>query len=214
MQIIGLTGSIAVGKSTVVELLQHKHIPVFDADKTVHQLYAKGGKAVAFVAALVPTSLCDGAIDRAIVSQAILKDPTLLRKIERIVHPLVQLEKKRFLQWARRTHQSLVVLDIPLLLEKNTPGAYDQIVVVTCPTAIQEERAMRRKGMTPEKFKSIRTQQLSESEKIKRATYVIDTASTKANTAHQVEAMLKQFLEHPSTKRVVLRRKRNKKPLD
>lgn len=175
MIILGLTGSIAMGKSTTAAMFRDAGIPVWDADAAVHAAYAAGGAAVAPVAALIPQALVDDALDREALRVAIAADPALLNAIERIVHPIVAEDRARFIEDARRRGERAVMLDIPLLFESKGHAGVDKVVVVTCPPDMQRSRALARPGMTPERFDSILARQIPDAEKRARADWIIDT---------------------------------------
>ena len=146
MKVIGLTGGIGMGKSTAANTFSRLHVPVFDADAAVHALQAPGGRAVAPIAAAFPGTVRDGRVDREALRQAVLGKPEAMRRLERIVHPLVRDAERRFLATARRRAERLVVLDIPLLFETKGEGRCDLVVVVTAPAAVQRWRVLRRPG--------------------------------------------------------------------
>jgi dephospho-CoA kinase len=175
MIVLGLTGSIGMGKSTATISFRRLGIPVFDADAAVHRLQARGGRAVAPIGAAFPGSVVDGRVNREALRRAVLGDPTALKRLERIVHPLVRDEEKRFLARARRAGRRLVVLDVPLLLETGGEKRVDRVVVVSAPAAIQAVRVLRRPGMTAERLASIRARQMPDAEKRRRAHHVVPT---------------------------------------
>ena len=175
MIILGLTGSIGMGKSTASISFRRLGIPVFDADAAVHRLQARGGRAVAPIAAAFPGSVADGRVDREALRRAVLGDPTALKRLERIVHPLVRDEERRFLARARREGRRVVVLDVPLLLETGGEARVDRVVVVSAPAAVQAVRVLRRKGMTAERLASIRARQMPDAQKRRRADHVVPT---------------------------------------
>ena len=175
MIILGLTGSIGMGKSTASISFRRLGIPVFDADAAVHRLQARGGRAVAPIGAAFPGSVADGRVDREALRRAVLGDPTALKRLERIVHPLVRDEEWRFLARARREGRRVVVLDVPLLLETGGEARVDRVVVVSAPAAVQAVRVLRRKGMTAERLASIRARQMPDAQKRRRADHVVPT---------------------------------------
>lgn len=175
MIVIGLTGSIGMGKSTASATFRRLGVPVFDADAAVHGLQARGGRAVAPIGAAFPGSVVDGRVDREALRRAVLGNPAALKQLERIVHPLVRDEEHRFLARARRQGRRLVVLDVPLLLETGGEKRVDQVVVVSAPAAVQAARVLRRPGMTAERLASIRARQMPDAEKRRRANHVIPT---------------------------------------
>ena len=171
---LGLTGSIGMGKSTTAALFAEAGIPVWDADAAVHRLYAKGGAAVAPMAALHPAAVTDGAVDRVALKGWIAKDPSALQQIEAVVHPLVAADRSAFLASVKG---DIVVLDIPLLFEKGTEQDMDATLLVTAPAAVQRARVLARPGMTEAQFSAILARQMPDPEKRARATHIIETLS-------------------------------------
>ncbi|MDN2578818.1 dephospho-CoA kinase [Aquibium sp. ELW1220] len=174
MIILGLTGSIGMGKSTTAAMFAAEGVPVNDADAVVHELYR--GKAVALVGAAFPQAIVDGIVDRNRLSAAVLGDPVALKRLEAIVHPLVREAETEFLARHRAAGTPLVVLDIPLLFEVGAEGRVDRIAVVSVPADVQRARVLARPGMTVEKFETILAKQVPDAEKRARADFVIDTA--------------------------------------
>jgi dephospho-CoA kinase len=174
MIVLGLTGSIAMGKSRAAGMFRAYGVPVLDADAVVHALMAPGRAAVAPVTVAFPGcgSLEDG-IDRGRLGRVVMADPNALRRLEGIVHPLVRAAEGRFLRRACRAGAPLVVLDIPLLLETGGEARVDAVAVVSAAPMLQAQRALRRKGMTPERLAQVRAQQLPDWVKRKRADFVI-----------------------------------------
>jgi dephospho-CoA kinase len=175
MIVIGLTGGIGMGKSTATNTLRRLGVPVFDADAAVHRLQARGGRAVAPIAAAFPGSVRDGAVDREALRRAVIGNPMALKRLEAIVWPLVRDAERRFLARARRAGQRLVVLDVPLLFENGGERRVDQVIVVSAPAAVQRARVLRRPGMTAERFAAIHARQMPDAEKRKRADHVVKT---------------------------------------
>ncbi len=171
--ILGLTGSIGMGKSTTAEFFRAAGVPVWDADASVHKLYNKGGTGVSAIKALVPAAIKDGAVDRGALRQAILNDDGLLKRIEDVVHPLVSADRQDFLN--SNSDKPLVVCDIPLLFETGADSWLDGVLVVTADENVQKQRVMDRKGMTHEVFETILAKQTPDAEKRQRADYLIDT---------------------------------------
>lgn len=194
MIIAALTGSIAMGKSEVARMFASRGIPVFDSDAAVHQLYAVGGEAVPAIARLAPDAVTDGAVDRAKLATLILADPTLIRSIERIVHPLVRGMQSRFMEASKASGTPLVVLDIPLLFETGREAEADCVIVVSTSPEIQRHRALKRPGMTSEKLDYILSRQVPDAEKRARAQYIIDTSGELKHTAEQVDRILDTLL--------------------
>ncbi|MGB5870469.1 MAG: dephospho-CoA kinase [Albidovulum sp.] len=173
--LLGLTGSIGMGKSTTAAMFADEGIPVWDADGAVHALYAKSGAAVKPLAALCPDALVDGQIDRGRLKDWIANDPTALARIEAVVHPLVAAHRAGFVACAKALDTVIVVLDIPLLFETGAEKAMDATLVVSAPPEVQRARVMARPGMTDALFEQIRARQMPDAEKRGRATYVIET---------------------------------------
>jgi dephospho-CoA kinase len=175
MRVIGLTGGIGMGKSTAAKVFARARIPVHDADAAVHALYARGGAAVAAVAALVPEAVRGGAVDRAVLGRAVLTDPGLLARLEAAVHPLVRRAERRFLAACRRRGARAAVLDIPLLFETGAERRVDAVVVVSAPAPVQRARVLRRRGMTAARLDAILARQMPDAERRRRADLVIPT---------------------------------------
>lgn len=173
MIVLGLTGSIGMGKSTTAGLFAEQGVPVNDADQVVHNLYR--GEAVVPIKAAFPEAVRDGIVDRASLAQTLAKNPAKFKELEAIVHPLVRERERQFLDAQRAAGADLVVLDIPLLFETGGQDRVDHIVVVSCDADIQRRRVLERPGMTPDKFEMILSRQLPDAEKRARADYVIDT---------------------------------------
>ncbi|WP_118134190.1 dephospho-CoA kinase [Oceanicella sp. SM1341] len=176
MKILGLTGSIGMGKSTTAGFFRAAGVPVWDADEAVHRVYAPGGAAVAAVTALVPAALKDGGVDRGALREAILADKGLLARIEAAVHPVVGRDRAEFLARSRAAGVPLVVCDIPLLYESGDVSWLDAVLVVTAPAEVQRARVMERPGMTEAAFAAILARQVPDAEKRARADYIIDTS--------------------------------------
>lgn len=175
--LLGLTGSIGMGKSTTAQIFRAAGIPVWDADATVHRLYAKGGAAVSGIAALCPDAAVDGAIDRTRLKSWIATAPDALQRIEAIVHPLVAADRAAFISRATDRGAALVVLDVPLLFETGADRGMDATVCVSVPAEIQRDRVLARPGMTGEQLALILARQMPDAEKRRRATWIIDTST-------------------------------------
>jgi dephospho-CoA kinase len=193
MKVWGLTGGIGMGKSTATAVIRRRHVPVFDADATVHALQARGGRAVTPIGAAFPGAIRDGAVDREALRRAVLGNPAALRRLERIVHPLVQAEQRRFLAAARRRGRPLVVLDIPLLFETHGERRCDAVLVVSAPAPEQRKRVMRRPGMTPERFAAILKRQTPDTLRRARADHLVRTGLSRHNTRRQILALLERM---------------------
>lgn len=191
MIIVGLTGSIGMGKSTAAQMFRELGVPVNDADEVVHDLYR--GEAVGPVEATFPGVARNGVIDRAELSRQLLARPDRLGELERIVHPLVRAKEQEFLARHRAAGAPFVLLDIPLLYETKAEMRVDRVVVVTCDPQTQRERVLKRPGMTEEKFAMILARQLPDSEKRARADYIIDTSDSFDVTRQQIRAIVDQL---------------------
>lgn len=190
---LGLTGSIASGKSTVLKSFAELGVPVFSSDDVVHELYR--GEAVAPIEALFPGAAVGGEVDRAELSRQLVGAPDKLKALEAIVHPLVRARIAKFLAGAAGQGAALAVVDIPLLFETGYPYGLDKIAVTTAPDALIRERALRREGMTVEKLEAILARQLPQAEKLKRADYVIDTSGPIADTRNVVADLVETLTE-------------------
>lgn len=188
---VGLTGSIGMGKSTVLKMFAAEGAAVWNADDAVHRLYAAEGAAVAPVAARFPAALVDGAIDRNILSSLVLDDAPALAALEAIVHPLVTADRARFLDSAAREDVDIAVLDIPLLFENGYEKYFDAVVVVSAPADVQRARVMARTGMTEKKFRSILMKQTPDAEKRRRADYVVNTGLSIDETRAEAQAVVR-----------------------
>jgi dephospho-CoA kinase len=188
MIVIGLTGSIGMGKSTTAGFFRELGVPVHDSDAAVHALYT--GRAVPPVEAAFPGVAVNGVIDRARLSQAVLGNPDALKRLETIVHPLVREEEDRFRNEALQAGAPLAVIDIPLLFETGGEARVDRIVVASAPADVQRDRVLARPGMTEEKLASILARQMPDAEKRARAHFVVDTGKGLAAARGQVRAIV------------------------
>ena len=188
MIVLGLTGSIGMGKSTTARMFMDEGVPVHDSDEAVHRLYA--GAAAPLIEARFPGTVVDGAVDRERLSRAVLGNRQALRDLEAIVHPLVRADADAFLARHRAAGAPLVVLDIPLLFETGGRDRVDQVVVVTAPAAVQRERVLARPGMTEEKFAAILARQVPDAQKRAEADHVIDTGEGMAAVRRKVKALV------------------------
>jgi dephospho-CoA kinase len=186
---IGLTGSIAMGKSTVAAMFREAGAPVFDSDEAVHTLYAGAGASE--IEAAFPGVLVGGAIDRALLSERVLGDSTALARLEAIVHPKVAVARDEFLKSVRAQGRRVVVVDIPLLFESASEKSVDLVVVVSAPEPVQKARALARKGMTEERFAAIVGKQTPDREKRRRAHFVIETDCPFEATRAKTQGLLR-----------------------
>ncbi|HET7411419.1 MAG TPA: dephospho-CoA kinase [Pararhizobium sp.] len=173
MIVLGLTGSIGMGKSVTTRLFSEEGVPTASADEIVHALYA--GKAAPLIEAAFPGTMKGHTVDRIALSTAVLDDPQAMQRLESIIHPLVRVEEQAFVERQRAAGRPLALIDIPLLFETGAETRVDKIVVVSCAPALQRARVLARPGMTVEKFEAILAHQLSDEEKRARADFVIET---------------------------------------
>lgn len=197
MIVLGLTGSIGMGKSETARMFRRLGVPVYDADAAVHALYARGGSAVAPIAAAFPGSVRDGSVDRQALGRLVLGDAAAMHRLERITHPLLGQSRRRFFRRVRAAREPLVVLDIPLLFETRGEAAVHAIAVVSAPHAVQRQRVLRRPGMSGEKFSAILGRQVGDAEKRRRADYVIRTGLGKRQALMAVRRLVKRLREPP-----------------
>lgn len=191
MIVVGLTGSIGMGKSTAAAMLRRMRVALFDADQVVHRLLAPGGGAVAKVEAAFPGSRRDdGGIDRNRLGQLVFGDPQALTRLEGILHPMVAETEKRFVARARARGERLVVLDIPLLYESRGAARCDYVIVVSAPPRIQRQRVMRRPGMTEARFAAILQQQMPDAEKRRCADFVVPTGLDRGFSLRRLRAII------------------------
>lgn len=194
MIILGLTGSIGMGKSTASATLRRLGVPVFDADAEVHRLLAAGGAAVPRVAAAFPgVRDAAGGIDRRRLGQHVFEDPPALRRLEAILHPMVRAAEKRSVLQARSRRERVAVLDIPLLFESGGVERCDMVLVVSAPARLQRERVMRRPGMSERRFAGILRAQMPDTEKRKRADFVVSTALGRNISFHRLRAIVRML---------------------
>jgi dephospho-CoA kinase len=188
MLVLGLTGSIGMGKTTTARFFADEGVPVLDADAVVHQLY--DGEAVAAIEKAFPGTSRDGRIDREELSRRVVGSPEALKQLEAIVHPLVRAAQARFLADAERSGAPVAVLDVPLLFETGGDRRVDAVVVVSAPADVQRARTLDRAGMTAEKFEALLQKQMPDDEKRRRADFVVDTSQSFDSARAQVRAIL------------------------
>jgi len=189
--VLGLTGSIGMGKSTAADMLRRMGVPVHDADAAVHQLLGPGGRAVKPVAALFPEALAGDRIDRKRLGDRVFGDTAALKKLESVLHPLVRRSSQEFLAWAARRRAPIVVLDIPLLFESGIEHTVDGVIVVSAPPTVQRQRVMRRPGMTEAKLRDILARQVPDTIKRRRATWVVQSGLGRLRTWRQLAHVLR-----------------------
>ena len=185
--VIGLTGSIGMGKSETAKLFAAEGVPVHDSDAAITRLYGKGGAAVAVIAREFPSAVRDGGVDRAKLSVLVVNDKAALKKLEALVQPLVAVERNTFLQ---DVQAPIVLFDIPLLFETGADAEADAIVVASAPEAVQRARVLARPGMTAEKFESLKAHQLGDALKRQQAHYVVMTDKGLDHAREQVKMIL------------------------
>lgn len=206
MIVLGLTGSIGMGKTSAARTLRWLGVPVHDADATVHRLLGRGGKAVPAIRALFPQTVENGAVNRRILGGLVFANPPALRRLEAILHPMVRAEERAFLKRMRRRRARLVALDIPLLYETGGVGRVDAVIVVTAPARLQARRVLARPGMTREKFAQILRQQVPDAEKRRRADFRVPTGLGHDRSLRQLKRIVRLVRENPDSYR---RRRRN-----
>ena len=195
MIVLGLTGSVAMGKSTTAGFFAEEGVPVHDADSVVHRLYE--GDAVPVIEAAFPGTTADGKIDRVKLGSRVMGDLAALRQLEAIVHPMVQDAERRFLAEAEAKGAPVVVLDIPLLFETGGDRRVDAVVVATAPVEVQRARAMSRSGMTEQRLDAMLARQMPDSEKRLRADFLVDTSRGFDDARAQVRAILDKVATMP-----------------
>jgi dephospho-CoA kinase len=199
MFILGLTGSVGMGKSTTLRFFAEAGVPVYDADREVHRLYE--GAAVPEIEAAFPGTTAGGKVDRTRLGARVLGDEAALRRLEAIVHPLVHEVERRLLEDAEAAGHKVAVLDIPLLFETGSDRRVDAVVVVTAPPEVQRARVMERASMTEEKFAAILAKQMPDAEKRKRADFVVDSSQGLDAARAQVRAILEAVATMPKRRK-------------
>jgi dephospho-CoA kinase len=190
--VLGLTGSIGMGKSTAAAMLRRLGVPLFDADVAVHRLLAPSGAAVPAVSAAFPGVGTEaGGIDRMLLGQRVFTDPAALRRLEAILHPMVAAEERRFLARSRARRVPLAVLDIPLLFETGAERRCDYVLVVSAPAIVQRQRVMRRAGMTEIRLNAILRKQMPDYRKRQRADFVVPTGASRGLTLRRLKAIVR-----------------------
>jgi dephospho-CoA kinase len=198
MIILGLTGSIGMGKSTTLQMFADEGIPTYSADDAVHELYR--GKAAPLIETTFPGVTTDGVVDRAKLSAAVMGKPEALKKLEAIIHPLVRQAELDFVSNAKASGAKLIVLDIPLLFETDGKQRVDATLVVSAPLEIQRTRVLARPGMTMQKLDAILTRQMPDADKRKLANYIIDTGEDLNSVRSHVKSLIVTLLQTPKAK--------------
>ena len=195
MIIVGLTGSIGMGKSTAAKLFAEAGVPVYDADAAVHKIYE--GEAVPAIEAAFPGTTADGKVDRNKLSEKVVHDPAAMKRLEQIVHPMLGASRQKFLHDAEQSGAPVAVVDVPLLFETGGEKRVDAVVVVTTTPEIQRQRILARDNMTGEKLDAILTRQLPDAEKRKRADFVVDTSHGLDPVRARIRDILDQAAKMP-----------------
>jgi len=195
MLILGLTGSIGMGKSTTAKLFVEAGVPVYDADATVHMIYE--GEAAPAIEAAFPGTTVNGKVDRARLSERVMHDPAAIRRLEQIVHPMLRSHHQKFLEEAEKSGTPVAVMDVPLLYETGGETRVDAVVVVTTSPEVQRERILARENMTGEKLDALLARQLPDAEKRKRADFVVDTSHGLDPVRSRIRDILDQVVKMP-----------------
>jgi dephospho-CoA kinase len=195
MIILGLTGSIGMGKSTTAKLFAEAGVPVYDADAAVHRLYE--GEAAAAIEAAFPGTTVEGKVDRARLSSRVVHDPAAMKRLEGIVHPMLGASRQRFLDDAERSGAPVAVVDVPLLYETGGEKRVDAVIVVTTTPQIQRERILGRENMSNEKLDAILARQLPDREKRARADFIVDTSHGLDPVRARIRDILDQAVKMP-----------------
>jgi dephospho-CoA kinase len=195
MKILGLTGSIGMGKSTTAKLFAEAGVPVYDADATVHRIYQ--GEAVSAIEAAFPGTTSDGKVDRAKLSAKVVRDPAAIQRLEQIVHPMLRSYHQKFLDDAEQAGAPVVVMDVPLLFETGGEKRVDAVVVVTTAPEVQRERILARGTMTAEALDAIMARQLPDAEKRQRADFVVDTSHGLDPVRGRIRDILAEVVKMP-----------------
>ncbi|CUX10491.1 Dephospho-CoA kinase [Agrobacterium deltaense Zutra 3/1] len=191
MIVIGLTGSIGMGKTTTAKLFAGEGVPVLDSDEVVHGLYR--AEAVPLIEAAFPGTTVSGTVDRQKLGEVLRQNPANFSRLEEIVHPLVRGRQEAFLEQARKEDRQFALLDIPLLFETGAESRVDKVVVVSCAPQIQRERVLSRPGMTEEKFEMILARQMPDAEKRRRADFIVDSGNGVEAARDQVREILQKL---------------------
>ena len=193
MIVLGLTGSIGMGKTAAARSFAALGIPVFEADAVVHELLGRGGAAVAAVGGVFPTALVDDHVDRPLLGALVFNDPNALRRLEAILHPLVRARERKFRRAAAASGAWVAVLDIPLLFETGAAARCDYVAVVSAPPGTQRARVLRRPAMTESRYRAVLAQQMSDRAKRRRADFVIETGAGRRRTLQRIRAIIRML---------------------
>ena len=193
MFVLGLTGSIGMGKSATAKMFAEEGVPVHDADAIVHRLYE--GEAVPLIEAAFPGTTASGKVDREKLGKRVLGDTEAIKRLEQIVHPLVAAARDKFLSEAEKNGAAVALLDIPLLYETRGEGRCDAVVVVSAPAEVQRKRTLARPGMTEQRFETIIAKQMPDAEKRRRADFVVDTSQGFDHARAQVHDIVRNILK-------------------
>jgi dephospho-CoA kinase len=205
--VLGLTGSIGMGKSTAAAALRSLRLPLFDADRAVHRLIGPSGPAVERVAAAFPGVVAGaGGVDRRLLGRRVFADTTALERLEAILHPMVEQAERRFLGQARARRAPIAVLDIPLLFETGSERRCDYVIVVSATAFLQRQRVLRRPGMSRERFVMILKQQMPDAEKQRRADFVVPTGLNRSLSLRRLRAIVRLLRTAPPNRRARRRR--------
>ena len=195
MIVLGLTGSIGMGKSTTAKLFAEAGVPVYDADATVHKVYE--GEAVPAIDAAFPGTTSGGAVDRALLSAQVVHDPAAMKRLEQVVHPMLRAYHQKFLSDAEQSGAPVAVVDVPLLFETGGEKRVDAVVVVSAPAEMQRARVLARENMTQEKLDAILARQTTDAEKRRRADFVVDTSSGIEPVRARIRDILAEVVKMP-----------------
>lgn len=197
MIVLGLTGSIGMGKSTAARALRQLGVPVLEADRVVQRLTATHGRALPLIEKAFPGTVVDGRLDRAKLAAIVFDDDKALTRLEAILHPLFECEERRFLARGRRARTRLVAIDIPLLYEIGADKHMDAVIVVSAPKPIQKARVLKRRGMTAARLATISARQLPDAEKRKRADFVVETGGARRDALRKLKAIVDSLQRSP-----------------
>ena len=212
--ILGVTGSIGMGKSTAIAALRHYGVPILEADRVVHRLTAPHGRALSAIGRAFPDTVSDGRLDRGKLAAIVFADKAALTRLEAILHPLYEDEERRFVARARGNRAALVAIDIPLLFEVGADARMDAVLVVSAPAMIQRSRVLRRRGMTAARLAAILVRQMPDREKRRRADFILRTGGARRDALRQLKAIVDSLRRAPCRRRgAAADRTQNRAPL-